>query len=135
MSLKTWWIKSLFGMPWYFDMWDVNNSKISRTLEYCLVHIVIDVNSKDYTNQLVSGSKLLEKQWFFCFLFWFIIMIWIFYVHAFIFFHPFDCHSSIFKLYPSISYNICIMIHNIVYSIYFGINEYHPKVDNFHPCL
>jgi len=55
---------------------------------------------------------------------------WIFYVHAFTFnpfFNPFGCHSSIFELHPSISYYICIMIHNIVYSIYFGINENHPK--------
>jgi hypothetical protein len=50
-----------------------------------------------------------------------------FYVHAFTFFNPFGCHSSIFELHPSISYYICIMIHNIVYNIYFGIKEDHPK--------
>jgi hypothetical protein len=52
---------------------------------------------------------------------------WIFYVHAFTFFNPFGYHSSIFELHPSISYYIFIMIHNIVYSIYFGIIEDHPK--------
>ncbi len=130
MSLKTWWIKSLSWMPQYFDIWNVDNSKISRTLEYCLVHIVYWWQYfKDYINQLVSGSKLLETQWFFV---WIILIHhydfqWIFYVHAFSFINPLGCHSSIFELHPFISYYICIMIHNIVHSIYFGINEDHPE--------